>query len=900
MRKLKHLFGRVLLGAALLLGLNPPQDAHAWSPDPDEALLFDVRLGKYQLGEGVRGYQTPSGACVDLADAIMALDLAIRLDKKLRRATGWAFEERHTLTIDREAGTVQIMNKTGRIAAETIADTPEGWCVNAETLGQWLGVPLVPDTSAGVLMVKPLTKLPVELALERKDRAANTRPVQTFDLRTFKQANIPFTGIKIPSVDAVVSFGGVRQKQAGTQVSGRFELYAAGEAGPLAYDARLSSNNRGVPQSLRLRAYRTDPNAGLLGPLKATHVEIGDVSGTSSPLVSQSSAGRGATITNRPVERPDSFARTDFRGELPSGWDVELYRNGQLLAVSTERADGRYEFLDQPLLYGQNRFEIVRYGPQGQIRREQKLVVVGPDSIPPKKTWYWVGIDQVGHDLIGLSGGRAILNAGWRGSVGVERGLSPKMSIAAFGHSLILSDGRRHNYLETALRRAIGPTLTEFSLASDLGGGMAARAQMLASFGKTNLSFDAIKPFGGFQSDRVLKSVTGDYQFSVDHSLKLGQYSLPVHLESRYVTRSGGLRSLDSVVRSSANVGRLSLTGELGWRQSAARFGPSSPDQLDASLIANARIGRIRVRGEGRFRLKPDAAFDSVAVVAEWNARKREDNGRGGAAWRSEFGYTPASRRARVALGYIRTFKTFSLTATAEAASDGSVAAGLNLAFSLGPDPRRGGLRVTSAPLAAAGQLVATVFRDTNGNGVRDAGEPLEKDVQLAAGRVPIEGLTDASGQVLVDGLSPYRPILVGIDSGSLPDPLVQPAGPGIVVTPRPGIAARIELPLSATGEVDGTLVRTSGSGLEGVDLELVNTQGAVVARTRSDFDGFFLFELVPYGQYKVQIAKLSADATALRPDLVDAVTVGEKTPSLRLGIVTVQPLPKIALAQER
>ncbi len=897
MRKIRHLFSRAFMGAALLLGLTQPQMAHAWTPDPDEALLLDVRLGKYQLGDGVRGYQAPSGACVDLADTIMALDLAIRLDKKLRRATGWAFEERRTLTIDREANTVQIMNARQNLTADDIIDTPEGWCVNADRLGQWLGVKLTADTGSAILFLKSEGKLPVELALERRDRAAAARPSEAFDLRSMKQANVPFGGLRMPSVDAVVSLGGLRQRGNPQHMTARYELYAAGEVGPVAYDARLSSTNKGIPQSLRLRAYRTDANGELLGPLKATHFEVGDVSGTSSPTVAQSSAGRGAMITNRPIERPESFARTDFRGELPNGWDAELYRNGQLLAVMTNRADGRYEFLDVPLQYGQNRFEVVLYGPQGQIRREERLVPVGTDSIPPKQTWYWAGINQVGHDLIGLSGGAPPFNEGWRGTVGLERGLNTKTSIAAYGHSLVLLDGIRRNYLEAALRRAIGPTLTEFSFSSDLSGGMVARAQMLAAFGSTFVSAEALKAWGGFQSDRVVRSVTGDYHVAVDQTVRMGRFTLPIHGETRYITRDTGNNSLDTLVRTSANIGRMSLTGELDWRHTISRQGPPPPDELGASLIANARIGRVRLRGEGRFRLKPDAQFDSVALIAEWNARKRENNGRGGAAWRAEFGYTPSDKRARFALGYIRTFEKFSVSATAEAATDKSFAAGLNFNFSLGPDPRRGGMRMTSAPLASAGQLVATVFRDLNGNGRRDAGEPGEKDVQLAAGRVPIEGVTDASGQVLIDNLSPYRPILVGVDASSLPDPLVQPAGPGIVVTPRPGIAARIELPLSATGEVDGTLVLAGGSGIEGVDLELVDVEGHIIGHTRSDFDGFFLFEMVPYGEYSVRISQLSAAAAGLQPHLGSDIIVGEASPSPHMGAVAAQPQAQAAKA---
>ena len=64
----------------------------------------------------------------------------------------------------------------------------------------------------------------------------------------------------------------------------------------------------------------------------------------------QSAPGRGAVLTNRPIERPDAFDKTTFRGDLPAGWDAELYRNGQLLAFTSPNGDGRYDdatvFLD--------------------------------------------------------------------------------------------------------------------------------------------------------------------------------------------------------------------------------------------------------------------------------------------------------------------------------------------------------------------------------------------------------------------------------------------------------------------------------------------------------------------------------------------------------------------------
>ncbi len=892
MKRLSTLVGRVLLGAAALFGLGQAGSTHAqarWTASADDALLFDVRLAQYRLGDGVRGYQVPDGTCVDLADMIMALDIPVRLDKKLRRATGWAFDERHTLTIDREANIVQIMNNSSKLDTNDIFDTPEGWCVATARLGSWLGISLQADQGNALLIIKSTTKLPVEAQMERRGRASKVQNIAAFDLKSLPHAQVPFHGVRMPSVDAVVSLGGLKDRTRGTgQINRTFELFMAGEVGPIAYNARLSSNRKGVPESLRVQAYRTDPDAKLLGPLRATTVAAGDVSGFSTPLVAQSSAGRGGMITNRPVERRDNFDRTDFRGELPNGWDAELYRNGQLLMFANNRADGRYDFLDVPLLYGQNRFEIVLYGPQGQIRRESRNVPVGLDSIPPRQTYYWAGGYQDGHDLIGIGGGGHFGQTGWRGTFGLERGLNAKTSVAALAHSLVLEDGLRRNYAELALRRAVGPTLTEFSGSQTSGGAASLRAQVLGEFKDTYFSLETIKAFGNFRSDRILRDVTGLHTLSLDHSFKLGRTFLPVHLESRYTSRSTGSDSLDSAARVSTSIGRMSLTGELSWRDERRKFGPDPPGVMEASLLANARIGNVRFRGETRYRLRPESRLDSATLVAEWSAGQGDDRHRND--WRAEIGYDRPLRRARAGMGYIRRFEKLALTASVETGSDGSLAGGLNLAFSLGPDPTRaGGIRMTSDRLATQGQAVARVFRDLNGDGVRQADEPVEKDVQLAAGRVPVERLTGRNGQVVIDALEPYQPVLIGVDASSLPDPLVQPATPGVVITPRPGVAVSIELPLVSAGDIDGTLVRAGGGSFQGVELELVNVENRVVARTRSEFDGFFLFEGVPYGRYTIRISTLSASAARVMTVLNGLAVVSGATPSVHLGTVAAE-----------
>ena len=153
---------------------------------------------------------------------------------------------------------------------------------------------------------------------------------------------------------------------------------------------------------MRLRAYRSDPDGGLLGPLKATHFGFGDVEGFDSKLTGSAASGRGAVITNRPLTTQAAFDRTRFEGDLPSGWEAEIYRNGELLGFAKSNSSQRYVFDDVQLLYGENGIAIVAYGPQGQIKTREELINVGKDNVPAGRTWYWAGFNQPGKDLFTL------------------------------------------------------------------------------------------------------------------------------------------------------------------------------------------------------------------------------------------------------------------------------------------------------------------------------------------------------------------------------------------------------------------------------------------------------------------------------------------------------------------
>src|SRR5207245_9253723 len=124
---------------------------------------------------------------------------------------------------------------------------------------------------------------------------------------------------------------GVRYRACdGVKVDREASIYAAGEFAHLSYDAQVTTTSTGRPSLLRLRAFRSDPDGHLLGPLQATHFGFGDVEGLDSRLSGSLAAGRGAVITNRPLTARTAFDRTRIEGDLPTGWEAELYRTGEL------------------------------------------------------------------------------------------------------------------------------------------------------------------------------------------------------------------------------------------------------------------------------------------------------------------------------------------------------------------------------------------------------------------------------------------------------------------------------------------------------------------------------------------------------------------------------------------
>lgn len=865
---------------ALLLLRAGPAMAAAAALSSDDALLFDARIGSLSVGNGIRGFSVEDSICVDLGDVIDALNIAIVRSEDKRRAEGWAFDEARRIAIDRDKGEARFGAEYMRLGTDDIYDSRSGWCVGTTALGRWLGISFDADTTNAVLTITSPTPLPIEAALRRTaaaERLATRAQPQTAGL---ERRAFPYRLWRMPALDASLSAGWQRDAKGAQTRTTRYEMLAAGELAYASAEARLASTAHGTPDSLRLRLYRADPDGQLLGPVRATQAAMGDVDSFAMPLVAGSASGRGVALSNRPLDAVGEFDKVALTGLLPLGWDAELYRNGELLRVTPGDATGRYAFRDIALRHGVNVLEVVRYGPQGQVRRERRVYNIAAQSPGPGETWWSTALVQGNRDLLSFGTSRPTPASGWRGAMAVDHGLGRGASIGA-AVMRAPSLGGSADFAQVNLRGGLAGMLGEMSWAGRKGGGAAMRASVVGDVLKTSVAVEAIRN-RGLLSERIDPALRSSIGVAIDRPVHAAGLILPVHFDLRSTRQRSG-QGIEANGRLSVATRSVAASLVGGWSRFRSTDGIAR-DNATAGLLVSGRAGKIRLRGEVHWRLAPDPALMGVQLTAN-RALGSAD------MVQISANYAASDRKLAIDAAYARDFGPAALTFNLSGDSRRAVAIGLGLTFSVGSggDGRFG--RVRSASQARGGSLLVRAFHDLDGNGRRDASEPPFPDpVGVLVNDMPLPARlhSEVVEGTELDGLSPATPIKIALDDTSLSDPFDIPSNPGILVTPRAGLREVVELGVSPSAAVEGMLAM-DGRALAGETMELQTMDGATAYRARTEFDGMFSFERVRYGRYRLKVAQ------GRHAHVEQIVELGQARSIVRLGVIDVRAPAQMA-----
>lgn len=818
-----------------------------------EELIFELRLNNLVLSEAFPGLLRGASLLLPLGDLARALEFPISEDPRAGRAGGWFLRENRLFSLDVGRGEVILEGRQIEIDRRLIIVDPTGIFVDIRELAHWFPVDFSFDTASLTVFIMSREPLPVEERLARglyRQRAFAGRR----ERKDYARVDIPTAIAGPPVVDVSAELTQRHDPLDGDSTALRYSGLMTGELLYANSEIYAAGNNEDRLSDMRIRLERKDPDGHALGNLGVREASIGDVLTPEVPLVARLQLGRGAVLSNMDLDTPEEFDRITLEGNLPLGWEVELYRNEVLLEFQTASDDGRYRFEDVSLLFGVNVLRLIFYGPQGQRREEVRQVRVDTDQLNAGDFRYRIAANQ--HDARlysgSYTGNHPALDGRPRGFVSTMLGITDWLTLGT-NLSSIPREERRSEFAGATLVATHGSFLWRLDGVNAVGAGTATRLS-----GQTSLLGVSIFGEHGAYRDFVSEQATGTTGNLLKTRSRLrldgvvpviDTFQLPFSLTGERERRESDQSTTRIGGRLSAAIGRTSVTNRVDWSLSRGQGGATRT--ATGSLLVGGPVGSIRLRGQMDYNVAPDYRISATSVSAE-KAIWEDSQARLGVRhnmWPDRTTSYSAGLSTRLRQAYVGVRFDF---------DDSGEATGLlTVSTSFGYDPVKRTPWMSGERLAENGQLVGRVFIDEDNSGTFDEGEPLVPDARLRAAGYEKSAPTGEDGRVLMTGLSSYRAIDIEVDQASLADPFWVPQPEGISIVPRPGTTASHDFAVVSTGEVDGTVFRViedTARPVSGAIVQLVNGNGQVVRTERSAYDGFYLFQFVPPGRYQVRV----------------------------------------------
>ena len=194
----------------------------------------------------------------------------MKIDLRRKKASGWAFKEaesdRHR---PRRRQVALSATSSEPLAAGTVRETPEGWCVDSAALARWFGIGVKPMTSGSA--ADP--RIRSQTAGRAGGRAASSAPPRSSrrssTSRAFRRSGCPIAcGARRRSTSSSAAASPIAPATGVKVDRQRLGLCGRRDRPAVLRRAAVDHRRQGIPNTLRLRAYRSDPDGGLLGPLE--------------------------------------------------------------------------------------------------------------------------------------------------------------------------------------------------------------------------------------------------------------------------------------------------------------------------------------------------------------------------------------------------------------------------------------------------------------------------------------------------------------------------------------------------------------------------------------------------------------------------------------------------------
>ncbi|MCP5386265.1 MAG: carboxypeptidase regulatory-like domain-containing protein [Novosphingobium sp.] len=841
----------------------------------DDELILEVSVAGYPGGDTVIAYGTFDAVYLPLGTLARILDLAINVSDDGHYASGWFLDESRTLTINLRQSEASVARRSVSLhASDALAFDGELY-LRAEKFSEFLPLTMTPDLRNQSVKIATLEPFPFEERLKREaDRERLASRASNQEVQRWPREETPWLALSIPTGD--IEFRAMSDTARGSRMEG--DLRLAGDFAFMSAQAFLGASSDEGLINAHIELGRRDPDADLLGPLQATEFQMGDVATLSMPIGLRGISGRGAAITNTPIESLSVFETVDLRGNLPDGFEVELYRNGVLIDSTRTPVNGQYEFTQVSLDFGINVFRLVFHGPQGQRREEVRRFSVGDGRLPKGKLVYQFGMAQKDVNLLGIRGPNFSPGqdyGAWRATGQVSYGLTEGITANVAG--AWFESGETRRWMGIA---GVRTGLAGFALKADIGlsenGAKAAEVGIGGKFLGASFTLSHAEYSGEFVDES--RGLAGDFlkrasEFDANFNISFGSGPegnlLPISARARYFEFRNGRKQISANLRGSVRMFGAVLSNTLDYNSNSGSGGSSFSQLVGNFDLATLNRKKTQARLSLGYGIVPDLELVSTSIEIDHAIDDLT-------FVNASIGHGFKDKDTQFGLSAIRQFERFTVAVDGRyGLKRGTHAFVLRLGTSFGRDPLSGRFFLGEPGQAYSGAASIRAFQDLDGDRIYGDGDILLPEVEFASSSRTAR--TNEDGVARLGGLGAGNRASIQVDPSTLPDIFMAPFTRGIEVVPRPGRTHVTDFPIVGLSDVEGAVYFNRDGrtrGVAGVSIRLLDEHEDVFRFVRTEADGYYFFEEIPPGEYSLAIDPEQAKRLGICLDATEWVVV--------------------------
>ncbi len=844
------------------IAAQPPVAENAKAPalgPKDADLLLQLIINDAEMEDVVEARQHDGKLYLPIGQLADLLDFSIKVDMATKTAKGWFVRQQNTIELTEHSA--EVKGRSEPVPPGGIFAGDSDLYVDADLVHAWMPLDFGVDLHRMTLSITTRVALPFQEKLKReKQHETLNQKGEPAKPQTFKNVDIPYEAAQFPTIDLTVSPSYDRGTK---KFTSDYSVLAEGDFGYLTSRLYASGDLADKTLSdLRLSFGRDDYEKNLLGPLHASSFRFGDIDSVSLQQVAVPNQGRGFTVTNRDLDRPDNFDVTNFIGDSKPGWEVELYRNGALIDFQTVGQDGRYNFQNVPILFGNNVFRLAFYGPQGQVEEINKTINAESSLLEKGQVSYNFSAEQKNKSLFGIGDQTSLTNPEGFESVGeMEYGVTRKLTVAGGAAHTVLADGG-HDYGTAGIRTSLGNVLASADAAYDTTASTySTRLSLSTGIKDTLLSFQQkfAHDFMSEESATLTEPINRQSVARVDKQFGDLGTSL-MYTNSLY--EGGRIENLWTNQISHPLFGNMTFTNTLKYDHDNEGL-----DSFTGSAFVRGYYKKALLGAQADYEEKPERQLDDLKFDALFTISPTVNDKV------TLTSVTSGSKSNTLENTATFDMNRYKISVTGRANDHGDYFAGLTFNMSIGRVPNSGQWIVSSKTMAEMGTVAVVPYIDHNYNQIRDPGEQAPPSSSIRIGGQAIK--VDKDGTAIAGQLQPNVPISIAMDTANqAANPFWTTGVDAYRVVPRPGKIITVPFPIFETSQIDGTVSVPAGADAKGLAIELVNADGQVVHTAHTAFDGYYLIEGVMPGAYKLRVAADSLAERHLRQDVQPSVTV--------------------------